>query len=137
VSRYFKHATILTVVPAVFMPLVAGGCLLIAQRPGAFVWVVVVSFSAAAVCPLLSLLALLRITHPKVSLFDLIICAAVSLLAAVLFNVALKSGVQAPFWRCRADVVAKSGRVGNGHYRISPLRLDASPGKVMIISCRQ
>jgi hypothetical protein len=94
VSRYFKHATILTVVPAIFMSLVAGGCLLIVQRPGAFVWVVVVSFSAAAVCPLLSLLALLRITHPKVSLFDLIVCAAVSLLAAVLFNVALKSGIQ-------------------------------------------
>jgi hypothetical protein len=94
VSRHFKHAIVLTLVPAVFMSLVAGGCLLIVHRPGAFVWVIVVSFSAAAICPLLAILALIRITNPKISLVDLIVCAVVSLLAAVLFNVALKSGIQ-------------------------------------------
>lgn len=93
-KKYFTHTIVLTLVPAVFMSLVAGGCLLIARRPSAFVWVVVVSFSAAASCPLLTLLVLLRLTHVKISLFQLIVTAVASLVAAVLLNVGLRVGIE-------------------------------------------
>lgn len=92
-KKYFTHTIILTLAPAIFMSLVAGGCLLIAHRPGAFVWVIIVSFFAAASCPLLAILVLLRITRVKISLFQLIVSALASLVAAVLFNVGLKSGI--------------------------------------------
>jgi hypothetical protein len=76
------------------MSLVAGGCVLVAHWPGAFVWVIVLSISAAASCPLLAILGLLRITRVNISLFHLIVAAAVSLPATILFNVGLKSGIQ-------------------------------------------
>jgi len=93
VSRYFKHAIILTLFAAVFMSFVAVVCLLIAHWPGAFVWVIVVSLLGAAFCPLLATLGLLRFTRVALSLFDLIACAAVSLAVLALFNVAFRSGI--------------------------------------------
>ena len=76
------------------MSVIAGVCLLlIAHWPAAFVWVIIVSLLAEAICPLLSTLALIRITRPRISLLDLVLCAVGSLVVGVLFNVALKSGI--------------------------------------------
>jgi hypothetical protein len=95
-KKYFTHPIILTLVPAVFMSVIAGVCLLlVAQWPAVFSWVIIVSLLGAAACPLLAMLALLRIKRVKISLSDLIVCALGSLLAAVLFNIALKSGIHA------------------------------------------
>jgi hypothetical protein len=92
-NRYFKDTVILTLFAAVFMSLVAVVCLLIAHWLGAFGWVIIISFFAAAVCPLLATLGLLRFTRVALSLFDLIACAAVSLVVVALFNVAFRSGI--------------------------------------------
>ena len=76
------------------MSVIAGVCLLlIAHWPAAFVWVIIVSLLAVAICPLLAVLALIRFTRPKILLFDLILCALGSLVVGILFNLALKSGI--------------------------------------------
>jgi len=93
-KKYFTHTIILTLVPAVFMSVIAGACvLLIAHWPTAFPWVIIVSLLAVALCPLLAVVALIRITGPKISLFDLILCALGPLVVGILFNGALKSGI--------------------------------------------
>jgi len=95
-NKYFTHTIILTLVPAALMSVIVVVCLLlVAHWPAVFSWVIIVSLVGAAACPLLAMLALLRIKRVKISLFDLIVCALGSLLAAVLFNVALKSGIHA------------------------------------------
>lgn len=94
-NKHFTHAIILTLVPAVFMSVVAGVCvLLIAHWPAVFVWVIIVSLYATAICPLLAVLALLRVKRVNVSLFEIIVPVTASLVAVALFNVALKCGIQ-------------------------------------------
>jgi hypothetical protein len=94
-DKYFVHAIILTLVPAVLMSVVAGVCvLLIAHWPAVFLWVIIASLYATAICPLLAMLALLRVKQVKISLFEIIVSVAASLVAVALFNVALKCGIQ-------------------------------------------
>jgi hypothetical protein len=94
-NKHFTPALILTLVPAIFMAVVAGICgLLIAHWPAVFVWVIIVSLYATAICPLLAMLALLRVKQVKISLFEISLSVAASLVAVALFNVALKSGIQ-------------------------------------------
>ena len=95
-NKYFTHTIILTLVPAVFMSVIAGVCmLLIANWPAVFVWVIIVSLVGVAACPLLAMLALLKLKRVKISLFEIIVSVVASLVVAVLFNVALKSGIHA------------------------------------------
>ena len=92
-TKYFTHTLILTLFPAFLMSAVGGVCLLIVQKPGAFAWVIIVSLFAAALCPLLAIMSLLRITRAEISLFDLIAAAAISLVIVVSYNGALEFAI--------------------------------------------